>query len=99
MSHPHTPGPWTATPLADGRHRVIPIMADNPQGERSRVGTADSSHFDVPTCEANARLMSAAPELLSALQKIAAPENFVTAESWRSCAREIAVAAIARATT
>ncbi len=55
----HTPGPWTYTPTA-GNHDFL-IYSESEPTSRDIAIVRD---FD----EANARLISAAPELLNALQ-------------------------------
>jgi len=63
MNTPHTPGPWEIDP--DVSTDVIRM-----DGSRDRVGVADCMSFNGPEieeCEANARLIAAAPELLQAV--------------------------------
>lgn len=68
MSTQHTPGPWH-------------ICRDNPVMVRDSDDTliadcdnfqyTDDGEIQLPDCEANARLIAAAPDLLGALEKIA----------------------------
>ena len=81
----HTPGPWTIVQ----RQSVVEIVADNPD------------HADIATiwlADANARLIAAVPDLLAACRRISDTEWDGTAvHSFAEC-REIARAAIAKAT-
>lgn len=63
MNTPHTPGPWAID--SDVSTDVIRM-----DGSRDRIGVADCMSFDGPEieeCEANARLIAAAPDLLEAV--------------------------------
>lgn len=69
MTTKHTPGPWTAE-RADGGH---PDFSYRPYLVRGTTGYCAQIHFggswpDNATANANARLISAAPELLEALK-------------------------------
>lgn len=65
MSAKHTPGPWTIDPEGETAWTI-----------ESASGTPlcdvyierDSNNSPTPECEANARLIAAAPEMLVALQ-------------------------------
>ncbi len=59
----HTPAPWTV----DGT-----TAAENLDviGEGGRVAMLDCDDIDAETLEANARLISASPELLNSLQEL-----------------------------
>lgn len=65
----HTPGPWTRTRGEQFRH-------DHSRGVRGPDGTYVAAALDFnrsdrdEECEANARLIAAAPDLLSALKNL-----------------------------
>ena len=66
MRNTHTPGPWTLDPIslevrADSR-RIAAVAIPG------RFGT--STLFDVPTADANAALIAAAPDLLAAVRDL-----------------------------
>lgn len=84
----HTPGPWETN---DKRPQCNGIGIFSGSQFLAFVGDSDSQ----TPCEANARLIAAAPDLLEALRSItdAADEKRVTAKHY-----EIARAAIAKAT-
>lgn len=63
MAIKHTPGPWYVVPCLTG---AISINKDK-QIPLATVGGA-SWHLGAEMCEANARLIAAAPELLAALK-------------------------------
>ena len=70
MDAKHTPGPWTVTPTLTGTLSInktenVPIAT---------VGGA-GWHLGKETAEANARLIAAAPDLLAALEEIAAADS------------------------
>jgi len=83
----HTPGPWTTIRFDDEQFMLV--------GSGRQLGVI----IDVLACDegsANARLISAAPELLEALQDLALAGR----EAWgdeRPCVRD-ALSAIAKAT-
>ena len=97
MKTQHTPGPWTIHADTDGWPLVMSggvagrIVANvNPQ---SCPDESSAPEFVEMPCEANARLIAAAPELLEALQFV------MTASGEQlSTAFEQAQAAIAKAT-
>jgi hypothetical protein len=57
----HTPGPWSLFPMETGWYV-------NQQGGPGYVGTMHTASHRAAECEANARLIAAAPELLEALE-------------------------------
>ncbi len=59
----HTDGPWTATKKSS--HYQITDLGDFPLAE-----VYGMSAFGPELCEANARLISAAPDLLAALEEV-----------------------------
>ena len=97
----HTPGPWTDTQEAlrtqvvpVGNYENTPVVCEFPDGE-----------FPDVEMEANIRLICAAPQLLEALQKLAAvSECYCNKLPYRgpstghTCYRCVALAAIAKAT-
>ena len=87
MSLKHTPGPWA--------------LGAESSDETGQVIAADGSHIAYVECDpvaANARLIAAAPDLLSALQALDfAQDQGCTEETWATLWAE-ARAAIAAAT-
>ena len=77
----HTPGPWSLGPLelvGDGLH--APIHAPSHGELATVVWQMEDDKFDGKpslACEANARLIAAAPDLLAALE--------LTRENLRAC--------------
>lgn len=72
METKHTPGPWrTGTPYATGGNqcRRVPIVGGD-NGPDEEVIAVVGGGLASP-CDANARLISAAPELLEALEDLA----------------------------
>lgn len=79
MTMQHTPGPWKLEPdwLGDDLRGHIPVSADREKGgQGGHLALAqvvwimeDDAQMGLssPICEANARLIAAAPELLAAL--------------------------------
>src|SRR5215469_14855754 len=53
----HTPGPWRQMPKWDGAGGLVILGTDD-------IGVGAAWSDDRPECEANARLIAAAPELL-----------------------------------
>lgn len=92
----HSPGPWHLWESRDCQpHRVF---------IRQGIGTYDVPHFgyinDVSAeALANARLIAAAPDLLSALQRLAfhADNKFLTPQEFALVVKGIAEATIAKA--
>lgn len=78
----HTPGPWSLLPVGNNRRLIDPGI-----GEVYGLGR---------TPDANARLIAAAPDLLAALNALAAWADHMG--GWDSPAWEQAEAAIAKAT-
>lgn len=62
MKLKHTPGPWIYDPDND---RYPLVVRDN--DTRIIAHIEDNRAFPLPECEANAKLIAAAPELLEAL--------------------------------
>lgn len=101
MQTKHTPGPWTIKKSTRTDHHII--------AGRRWIATASNHDFH-PTQEenertiANARLISAAPDLLAALDKLlSATVDRTLAEGYEMdgveyAARSAALAAIAKAT-
>ena len=88
-----TPGPWRV----DVREEKGDVIAVDIMKNGRRIGSATVRH-DLPAIE-NARLITAAPDLLAALEEIAGvnPAEHTIHTYWNAV-REIARAAIARAT-
>ncbi len=88
----HTPGPWTFR--ADGDDSHYAIMA----GTRWLASFLHNGEQWTDTQLANARLMAAAPDMLTALREIAGLlDGPVVSEQSRSAARAAALIAIRRA--
>lgn len=68
MDAKHTPGPWKASPSGDGylitRNDVFVVG-------HSLGAVRPSQAADEDACEANARLIAAAPDMLAALRRVA----------------------------
>ena len=77
----HTPGPWSlGAPEVVGKGLFVPIHAEHHGELATVVWRMEDDHFDnlpSPSCEANAHLIVAAPELLAALE--------LTRENLRAC--------------
>ena len=94
MNTQHTPGPWHRNIRANGKYPVVFA------GRNQHVATT-SQQTDPAETEANIDLISAAPELLEALQAVLAmPDYDGTAETSivRRNAKTAAHVAIAKAT-
>lgn len=63
MTNKHTPGPWTLIP--NGDNSAVEIS------EETTVGGVYTGSLSDPLSEADARLISAAPDMISALHCIA----------------------------
>jgi len=90
----HSPGPWTFHERSS--HFQIQNEAEFPLAE-----VYGKSAFSRGLCEANARLIAAAPELLAAFQRIAGLQEEMDGTSFEEAflvAENIARAAIALAT-
>lgn len=91
----HTPGPWhwdsdpiKCDPLGRSRYRV------------TTIGKTITQHYyssDDPRCEADTKLIAAAPDLLASLQAMV--DRYCDDESLDSPIDEAARAAIAKATS
>lgn len=72
----HTPGPWSFSDHGDRRHKEFAIMAeggantDCGRGKIASVYAGFGAHFTWEQAEANARIMTAAPDLLRALENL-----------------------------
>jgi hypothetical protein len=60
----HTPGPW----VIDGSVNAENLDVINSEGRIAMIDDSRSTGWNVPTINANARLIAAAPELLEALK-------------------------------
>jgi hypothetical protein len=89
----HTPGPWHINEELSKRATYLVFSGD---GNGYLVANVGNYHTDDKECEANARLIAAAPDLLEALRFIAddIAEGVKAKGSWERLAR----AAIAKAT-
>ena len=87
----HTPGPW----VIDGSVNAENLDVINSEGRIAMIDDSRSTGWNVPTINANARLIAAAPDLLAALQDLLA----ATEETYDSRhERQAALDAIAKAT-
>lgn len=62
----HTPGPWSFTADMYGLHNMRVFGAADARGN----GIANCGYDERGECEANARLIAAAPEMLAALEAL-----------------------------
>jgi hypothetical protein len=86
----HTPGPW----VIDGSVNAENLDVINSEGRIAMIDDSRSTGWNVPTINANARLIAAAPDLLAALQDLLA----ATEETYDSRhERQAALDAIAKA--
>lgn len=77
MSAAHTPGPWPIERTGDGKRIIVgPGLIEGPHGYD--IAEVYSDDCDPEEATANARLIAAAPELLEALEKLAAFADEVT---------------------
>lgn len=67
MKSQHTPGPWQVLPLYTNRS-VYPIGAKIDANASSILAEVNSQGGTSDDCQANARLIASAPELLEALR-------------------------------
>jgi hypothetical protein len=67
----HTPGPWFVHPGTDGRERghIRELKTESTSGRHVAVARITYAGREYGECEANARLIAAAPELLEACQE------------------------------
>lgn len=59
----HTPGPWHVNTL-----EVVPLSIHAAHGHVATVSTGSMGECELEECEANARLIAAAPEMIHALE-------------------------------
>jgi hypothetical protein len=90
MSTKHTPGPWAAAPTDGG----FAVYEDDGEGNGDHIQCIPGH----PRGEANARLIAAAPELLSALRDMVQREAYLYPDSESNVILDAARAAIAKAT-
>jgi len=68
MTTQHAPGPW----VIDGSVNAENLDVINSEGRIAMIDDSRSTGWNVPTINANARLISAAPTMLEALQALVA---------------------------
>jgi hypothetical protein len=66
MTTQHAPGPW----VIDGSVNAENLDVINSEGRIAMIDDSRSTGWNVPTINANARLISAAPDLLEALEAL-----------------------------
>ena len=88
MKHTHTQGPWDITD--EGSQIVVQTFSDHPTGTLARIYRVDELAYS------DARLISAAPELLEALQMLL-PQEPRDPDSYDRAMWDNARAAIAKA--
>jgi hypothetical protein len=76
----HTPGPWTAEKRKDRKIREWSIRAKSSIHDCGSYELASLSGYDPHRDKANARLISAAPDLLEALRKAVERQGFTNDE-------------------
>ena len=69
MSTTHTPGPWTAEETPDNSGLII-VLDSGPECPCFVAMVPDNQINSVSHQQANARLIAAAPDLLTALQRL-----------------------------
>lgn len=72
MSQDYTPGPWTITRYEDEPETYVYFQAPDWLNFAQAVVRMEDDAEDSPTGLANARLIAAAPDMLEALQPLAA---------------------------
>lgn len=87
----HTPGPWTAQPLARGAFGIwdgLNRLVAETRGTASTVDKRDGSPSTAAAIAANAKLLAAGPTLLDALKALLdqADETYPHFESLRGSA-------------
>lgn len=98
MTSKHTPGPWISVPnVGNGEYNhtyhIGSACESGPDRIAKQSAVASDSDFSVSAdeCEANARLIASAPELLAAAKyaidnlDAAAKEGIVAAPRWFQC--------------
>jgi len=97
MMASHTPGPWTTSPV--GR-----VVANCGNGPRATVWADEPELFTQEVIRANARLISAAPEMFEALKELLSGHDNLyvahfgpNADPTRDIATHAARAALAKA--
>jgi hypothetical protein len=103
MKIQHTPGPWALQLLEQGKNDYAGWNSYCIRDGKTNVHLASVGHFDryfEKQNEANARLMTAAPELLAALENLieTAPGDIEcedNAEKYRSFVLRVACEAVA----
>lgn len=88
----HTPGPWKVASTIEGDEYSLNVLGGRYNGLLAQSKL--SVHFDSEEAEANAKLISAAPELLEALEKC-----IKYSSKDPQLVRDIAAQAIAKATS
>ena len=100
MTAKHTPAPWRVAKADKDGAEVKAIASVAWCGVAASYSTVSgvTQHIDAAECDANARLIAAAPELLVSLEKcIAVLEDMDRCYATRLSPEDTAVLAVARA--
>lgn len=68
----HTPGPWTRITCHYRDYRTVIEIDQQTETDSRTIATLETSSTPDPVMQANARLIAAAPDLLSELKNIVA---------------------------
>lgn len=75
MEPKHTPGPWVFDPERTSEGTLLVVTTPTPLGHQEAI--AEALKLSVGNTEANARLISAAPEMLEALRAVLDEDRWV----------------------
>jgi len=91
----HTPGPWSFGPAVPGAKQCFYISGNHAAHNREvDIGTVQGGYY---SCEANARLIAAAPDLLEALERVLLDIEFMWEDGTLPDRREDIIYQAARA--
>ena len=87
-SDQHTPGPWSIWTDCNG----VAITFEGPKGQGWLANTyRDDEYHGVLPYEANARLIAAAPEMLSILRDVIATASRLVADETPECSSGVVI--------